>query len=207
MNMIYGNRRGAGAAVFFTRVPVSFEQGIYGEIREAGTGDDLVYGRFTNRPLSRRQTSDDDSLEDRDPDLYRAYNEIAAGVEAAMGNLPQEVESAYVSEGGSRSIYILQTKRMEFGGGPTERFHESCRMESSIIGRGIGVHGGALSGIATFSVSPDHIRSLKENSGQPVVLLRRETSTDDVSVMSEINGIVTSIGGATSQRGHTLSEI
>jgi pyruvate,orthophosphate dikinase len=198
MNMIYGNRRGSGASVFFTRIPVSFERGIYGEIREAGTGDDLVYGHFTNRPLSRRQTLRDDSLEDRDPDLYRAYNEIALRVEDAMGGLPQEVESAYVMEGDRRLIYILQTKRMEFGTGSAERFDDSCRMESSVIGRGIGVHGGALSGIVTFTASPEHIRTLKEDSQQPVILLRKETSTDDVSVMSVIDGIITSAGGATS---------
>ena len=198
MNMIYGNRRGSGASVFFTRIPVSFERGIYGEIREAGTGDDLVYGRFTNRPLSRSQTSHNDSLEDRDPDLFKAYNEIALRVEDAMGGLPQEVESAYVMEGDRRSIYILQTKRMEFGTGSAERFDDSCRMESSVIGRGIGVHGGALSGIVTFTASPEHIRKLKEDSRQPVILLRRETSTDDVSVMPAIDGIITSIGGATS---------
>jgi len=198
MNMIYGNRRGSGASVFFTRIPVSFGRGIYGEIREAGTGDDLVYGRFTNRPLSRRQTSRDDSLEDRDPDLYRAYNEMALRVEDAMGGIPQEVESAYVMEGNRRLIYILQTKRMEFGTGSAERFDDSCRMESSVIGRGIGVHGGALSGIVTFTASTEHIRKLKEDSQQPVILLRRETNTDDVSVMPGIDGIITSIGGATS---------
>ncbi|MBI4849669.1 MAG: hypothetical protein HY808_14055 [Nitrospirae bacterium] len=198
MNMIYGNRLGSGASVFFTRIPVSFKKGIYGDIREAGTGDDLVYGRFTNRALSRLQTANGDSLEDRDPDLYRAYSELALKVEEAMGHLPQEVESAYVVEGGKRLIYILQTKRMEFRSGSSERFHDSCRMESSIIGRGIGVHGGALSGIATFTASPDHIRKLEENSRQPVILLRRETSTDDVSVMSEIKGTITAVGGATS---------
>lgn len=198
MNMISGNRRGSGAAVFSTRIPGSFKQGIYGEIREAGTGDDLVYGRFINRPLSRQQTSNSDSLEDRDPKLFRAYNEISGRVEDAMGNLPPEVESAFVMEGGRKLIYILQTKRMESRSASIKKFHDSCRIESSIIGRGIGVHGGALSGIATFKASADHIRNLKENSRQPVILLRRETSTDDVSVMLVINGIITSIGGATS---------
>jgi len=71
-------------------------------------------------------------------------------------------------------------------------------MESSVIGRGIGVHGGALSGIVTLTASTEHIRKLKEDSQQPVILLRRETNTDDVSVMPGIDGIITSIGGATS---------
>jgi pyruvate,orthophosphate dikinase len=198
MNMVYANRRGSGASVFFTRIPISLAQGIFGEMREAATGDDLVYGRFTNRPLSRQQTSGGDSLEERDPELFRAYNELSARVETAMGNLPQEVESAYVTEGDRRLIYVLQTKRMEFRRGPTERFHASCAMESSVVGRGIGVHGGALSGAAIFTASPEHIRKLKESLKQPLILLRKETSTDDVSAFPEISGIATSVGGVTS---------
>jgi pyruvate,orthophosphate dikinase len=71
-------------------------------------------------------------------------------------------------------------------------------MDSKILGRGIGVHGGALSGVVTFSLSPDEVRKLKEREKRPVILLRRETSTDDVSLMPEIDGMVTAAGGATS---------
>ena len=65
-------------------------------------------------------------------------------------------------------------------------------MESNIIGRGVGVHGGALSGIATFSASPDRIDSIKEETGMPVILLRKSSSTNDFSLMPHIYGIVTS---------------
>jgi len=198
MSMVYGNREGSGAAVFFTRVPVSFEKGIFGEVRETATGDDLVYGHFMNRPLAQSQTNHGDSLQDLDPQLYRLFCETAEKVEDAMGGLPQEVESAYVTEGDKRRIYVVQTKRMEFRRGPTEKFQESCKMESSVIGRGIGVYGGALSGVACFSASPADIAKLKLRANKPVILLRKETDTEDVAAMPSINGIVTSIGGATS---------
>lgn len=71
-------------------------------------------------------------------------------------------------------------------------------MESNIIGRGVGVHSGALSGVAVFSASVEGIKQLKERSGQPVILIRKETNTDDVSLMPEVDGIITAIGGATS---------
>ncbi len=71
-------------------------------------------------------------------------------------------------------------------------------LTSNVIGRGIGVHGGALNGIVSFSDSVDYIRSLKKRFNQPIMLLRKETSTNDVSLMPEIDGIITSIGGATS---------
>lgn len=116
-----------------------------------------------------------------------------------MGGLPQEVEVTYVrGPDGERVIYVLQTKRMEFHRGFTKRFDDICRMESNIIGRGTGVHGGALSGVATFSSSPEQVRRLKNEAGLPVILLRSMASTDDVSLMPEIDGIITAGGGVAS---------
>ncbi len=199
MQMIYGNDRDAGAAVFFTRKPFTMEEKIYGEIREAATGDDIVYGRINNRPLSRDQNGGGRiSLEETDPSLFRLFNEIAARVEDTMGGLPQEVESAYIRRGDTTEIYILQTKRMEFHRGYTDRFHEVCRMESNIVGRGTGVHGGALSGIASFSEDPAVLKRLREEYEMPLILLRTDTSTDDASLMPELDGLITAHGGATS---------
>jgi pyruvate,orthophosphate dikinase len=198
--MILANSRNAGASVFFTRKPDSFHKGVYGETRRMATGDDIVYGKLSSRPLSRDQvTEENESLEQFDPELFRLHLDTAEKVEKAMGGIPQEVEAAYISnERGEKELYILQTKRMEFHRGYTEKFQDICRMESSIIGRGIGVHGGALSGIATLSNNPEHIRKLRSDYNEPVILLRHETSTDDVALMPEIDGIITSVGGATS---------
>ncbi|RJQ13311.1 MAG: hypothetical protein C4560_14585 [Nitrospiraceae bacterium] len=198
MQMIYGNKRGAGAAVFFTRKPQGLEKGIYGEIRESATGDDIVYGRMINRPLAREQSDRGDSLEENDPALFNLYREVSDKIEAAMGGIPQEVESVYVTGDGKRAIYILQTRRMEFHRGLTKKFHEICKMESNVIGRGVGMNGGALSGVAAFAAAPGRVRRLRDDTKQPIILLRKETSTQDVSVMPEIDGIVTSVGGATS---------
>lgn len=197
MPMVYGNRIGAGSAVFFTRKPRTLQKGIYGEIREAATGDDIVYGRYMNRAIS----SDDgslDSLEVTDKDLFKGYHNLASEIEAAMDGIPQEVETVYVRGSEAAEIFVLQTKRMEFHKGLTKKFHDICKMESSIIGRGIGMHGGALSGTVTFSMDPEYIRNLKLVSEQPVILLRNETSTEDVSVMPAVDGIITATGGATS---------
>jgi pyruvate,orthophosphate dikinase len=189
MQMIYGNDKKSGASVFFTRKPVSYLKGIYGETREMSTCDDIVYGKLSNRPLSKDMAADGQSLEEVDPELFKKHEELAAEIEAAMGGLPQEVESTYIT---GKKIYVLQTKRMEFLKGPTEKFHDICRMESGIIGRGLGVHGGALSGIAVL------IKKIKEDFDQPVILMTKETSTDDVSLMPEIDGIITAVGGVSS---------
>jgi pyruvate,orthophosphate dikinase len=200
MQMIYGNDTGSGASVFFTRKPFSHLKGIYGETRERATGSELVYGRSLNQPITRQQAfGGQKSLEETDLELFRMHEELAFVIETAMRGLPQEVEVTYTKQADyQRVIYVLQTRRMEFHRGFVRRFDDICRMESRVIGRGAGVFGGALSGIATFSDDPARIREIKKERNLPVILLRKEASTDDVLLMPEVDGIITATGGATS---------
>jgi pyruvate,orthophosphate dikinase len=131
--------------------------------------------------------------------LFNQHRELAKKIEQAMGGLPQEVEVTYTREpDGSRAISVLQTRRMESGAGYVSAFDEICNMEPQIIGRGVGAHGGAVSGVASFARTPEQALRLAQESGMPVVLLRTTASTDDVSLMPMIRGIVTSSGGVTS---------
>ena len=200
MQMVCGNVAGSGASVFFTRIPPWFEKGIYGDTREAATGDDLVSGQLMSRPLSKMQAMEGQaSLEETDPALYARHVELASKVEEAMRGLPQEVEATYVRvPGGERIIYLLQTKRMEFHRGFVKRFDDICDMKSHVLGRGVGVHGGALSGVAALSSSREEIGKIRASTGMPIILLRNAASTDDVSLMDLVDGIVTASGGATS---------
>jgi phosphoenolpyruvate synthase/pyruvate phosphate dikinase len=198
--MIHANQKGSGASVFFTRRESSEEKGMYGDTREAATGDDLVRGRFVSRPLSiQNETGAENSLERIDPELFRMHELLSGKVEQAMGGLPQEVEAAYTTRpDNKRTIYILQTKRLEFNPEERDLYEEICRLEAVRIGVGIGVNGGMLSGTATFSDSADDIREIKKKTGLPVVLLRRFSSAEDVSLMPYVDGILTAAGGATS---------
>lgn len=200
MEMVCGNAVGAGASVFFTRRPDTLEKEIYGDTMEEVTGVDLVYGRYVSRPISRKQArSDRKSLEETDPPLFKLHSETAAKIEEAMGGLPQEVEITYTKTGdGGKVIDVLQTRRMEFHRGFTKRFSDVCRMQERIIGRGAGVHGGALSGIAAFSSFKEQIETLRGRYGMPVILLRNSASTEDVSLMPEVTGVITAGGGVAS---------
>jgi pyruvate,orthophosphate dikinase len=200
MQMIYGNDAASGTSVFFTRKPFSHLKGIYGETRERATGSELVYGRSLNQPITRQQAfGGQKSLEESDPELFQMHEGLAFRIEQAMRGLPQEVEVTYTKRpDGQRAIYVLQTRRMEFHRGLIRRFDDICGMESRVIGRGAGVFGGALSGIATFSDDPVRIREIKKERNLPVVLLRKEASTDDVLLMPEVDGIIAATGGATS---------
>ncbi|MEJ2192852.1 MAG: PEP-utilizing enzyme [Nitrospirota bacterium] len=194
MQMVYGNQKEAGASVFFTRNPRTLGREVYGETMEQATGDELVYGRSAGRPIARWQG--EGSLEETDRELFELHARAARRVEEAMGGIPEEVEAAYRRREGR--LYVLQTKRMEFRSRETDRFHEVCRMESNIVGRGIGVYGGALSGAATFARTVEELRGLREKAERPLILIRKETSTRDVALLAEVQGILTAVGGAAS---------
>jgi pyruvate,orthophosphate dikinase len=200
MKMIYGNDRGSGTSVFFTRKPFSLERGVYGDTKETATGGDLVYGKYTNRPLAREQAFDTmKSLEEIDPPLFLLHERLGEQIEEVMGGLPQEVEATYTRRSdGERLIYVLQTRRMEVHRGVGKRFDDVCKLGSSVIGRGVGVHGGALSGTATFSSSKEQIEKLRNEFNLPIILLRRMASTNDVSVMADVDGIIAAAGGVAS---------
>ncbi len=200
MGMVSGNQTGGGATVFFTRNPYTREPIIFGETREQASGSDLASGRKSGRPLSRMQvTRGRQSLEESDPGLYRLHQGLARAIEDAFDGLPQEVEVTFTRDAQGRPIlYVLQTRRMEYSERLIDTFDEICRMESRVIGRGIGASGGALSGVASFAGSPGQAGMLSRNSGMPVILIRKTANTDDVSLMPVIGGIITASGGVTS---------
>jgi pyruvate,orthophosphate dikinase len=162
MPMLQANSKEAGASVFFTRDPKTFRPIPYGETKRASTGDDIVYGSHLSLPLSRVQATDEPYLEEEEPDLYGLHAEVAQQVEAAMDGVPQEIEAAYLRQNDQWKLFVLQTRAMEFYHNQVDRFHEVCRMESNILARGIGVHGGALSGVVTFEKDTETLMNLKK---------------------------------------------
>jgi pyruvate,orthophosphate dikinase len=199
MEMVSGNQAGAGASIFFTRNPHTLAQGISGETKEYASGDDLASGRTSGRPLSRSQAASGQSLEEKDPELYRLHQDTARVIEEVFEGLPQEVEATYTNDASGKYILsVLQTRRMEPGERFVKKFDEICKMESQVIGHGIGASGGALSGVASFAASRDQIEMLKKETGLPVILIRRTANTNDVALMPFIKGIVTAGGGVTS---------
>ncbi len=186
--------------MFFTRNPSTHEPVIFGEMREQASGSDLASGRRSGRPLSRMQaTTGEQSLEESDPALYQQHQALARAIEDAFDGLPQEVEVTFNRDAQGRPmLYVLQTRRMEYSEKLIDTFDAICRMESRVIGHGIGASGGALSGVASFADSAGQAEALGRNSGMPVILIRKTANTDDVSLMPVIRGIITASGGVTS---------
>jgi pyruvate,orthophosphate dikinase len=76
-------------------------------------------------------------------------------------------------------------------------FVESQTLASAHLGKGVGVSGSALSGRAVFT--EENIRMLrKTDPGTPLILIRQDTVPEDIKVVSQSDGLLTSRGGQTS---------
>jgi len=66
-----------------------------------------------------------------------------------------------------------------------------------LTGRGIGIGGGALTGILTFDMN-DLKESIKNNPDEKLILVRPDTVPDDIPMIFRCDGLITGKGGATS---------
>ena len=87
-----------------------------------------------------------------------------------------------------------------------KRFKDTKVLQSSILGTGIGVHGGALCGRAVYSEA-DIKRFRSEEPKTPLILVRPDTVPDDVGVLLQVEGLLTAKGGSTSHAAVTIPQL
>ena len=85
-------------------------------------------------------------------------------------------------------------------------FADPEAMENRDIGTGIGVSGGALSGVVAFGAGD--VRRLREvNSEAAVILLRPDTVPEDIGLVLSVDGLLTARGGFTSHAAVTAKRL
>jgi pyruvate, orthophosphate dikinase len=217
VTMVFGNMGGdSGTGVAFTRDPNTGEKSLYGEYLTNAQGEDVVAGVRTPEKISH--------LRDELPEVYAQFEEIAGTLEShyremqdleftiERGTLymlqtrsgkrtaPAAVKIAVdmVNEGVITKEEALQ--RVDPGQIVQlllPRFDEAAkeRLADRLLGKGLNASPGAAVGQAIFD--PDRAVEAKE-AGNPVILVRIETSPDDVHGMLAARGVLTARGGATS---------
>jgi pyruvate, orthophosphate dikinase len=214
--MVYGNMGDDSATgVCFTRNPSTGENKLYGEFLINAQGEDVVAGIRT--PL------DIGSLKEVMPESYEELNSIGKNLEKHYGNM-QDIEFT-IQKG---TLYILQTRTGKRTGHAAIRIANEMVDEghidkkravkmmvepghldqllhpqideknvdsTSVIGKGLPASPGAAVGKVVFS--SEKAEESAQN-GDPVILVRIETSPEDVGGMSAAEGILTSRGGMTS---------
>ncbi len=211
--MVFGNMGlDSGTGVAFTRNPSTGEKALYGEYLMNAQGEDVVAGIRTPLPIS--------SLASENPAIYDEFVRIANVLESHYGDM-QDIE--FTIERGK--LYILQTRngkrtapaairvavelceegyigkeeaitRIEPGQLDQllhRRMDPDAKLE--VIAKGLPASPGAASGKIVFDA--DDAEKLGK-SGEKVILVRTETTPDDINGIVQAQGILTSRGGMTS---------
>ena len=223
--MVFGNMGETSATgVAFTRDPATGENVFYGEYLANAQGEDVVAGIRTPQHLTiaGREKSGDDkpSLEEAMPEIFAQLVDVYQRLEAHYRDM-QDIEFT-VQQG---RLYILQTrsgKRTAKAAlkiavdmaeeGLIEKAEAVARVdpasldqllhptldpdaERRVIAVGLPASPGAASGKIAFSADEAEARAAQE---EKVILVRVETSPEDIHGMHAAQGILTSRGGMTS---------
>ncbi|CAK8720212.1 Phosphoenolpyruvate synthase [Candidatus Electronema halotolerans] len=204
--MVYGNRNfKAGSGVLFTAHPYRKVRrvALWGDYASGDQGEDIVSGLVTSYPISMEQAEldgrpEEDTLERKFPAIYERLLSISRDLVYTKGWNPQEIEFTF--EGPApEQLHILQTRDM-ITIKKKEHFRvfvESAEQQAAVLGKGIGVSGSALSGLAVFT--DENIRQLRqEQPDMPLILIRQDTVPEDIKEISLADGLLTARGGQTS---------
>ncbi|PPD01428.1 MAG: pyruvate, phosphate dikinase [Hyphomicrobium sp.] len=221
--MVFGNLGDHSATgVAFTRNPSTGEKTIFGEYLANAQGEDVVAGIRTPQPLTRQSAdvADDASLEAFMPSAFAELEQIFARLEAHYRDM-QDVE--FTIQNGR--LWILQTRSGKrtteaalriaaemAGEGVITQDEAVLRVDpmaldqllhpaidptadNDVIAKGLPASPGAASGEIVFHA--EMAVALKAK-GKDVILVRAETSPEDVHGMHAAVGVLTARGGMTS---------
>ena len=213
-SMAFGNMGDdCGTGVAFTRDPATGEKKLMGEFLTNAQGEDVVAGVRTPMPIAE--------MENKFPEAFKQFVEVCNILENHYHDM-QDME--FTVEHGQ--LYMLQTRNgkrtapaalqiavdLVAEGHKTEaeavlmidprnldtllhpQFDAKALKAATPIGRGLGASPGAACGQIVFSA--EDAESWK-NAGKKVVLVRLETSPEDITGMKAAQGILTVRGGMT----------
>lgn len=210
--MVLGNiDDDSGTGVAFTRNPQTVEPGIalHGDFTLCSQGEDVVGGLVYPLPVSERQREARPvdrgiSLEKDFPGIYAALLEYAEDLVQRKGFGHQELEFTFESKE-PKDLYILQTRDFIVHHEPKMPVFKSGT-DLEVIGRGVGVGGGAMNGIVVFDMK-DLEECSRRCPGEKRILVRPDTVPDDIDMIFECEGLLTSRGGATSHAALTAARL
>jgi len=213
--MVFGNKgETSGTGVVFSRNPANGDNEIYGEYLMNAQGEDVVAGIRTPLPISK--------LKDQNPTIYKEFEDIVNKLESHYRDM-QDMEIT-IEEG---KLYFLQTRNgkrtaqaalkiavdlVEEGMLSKEEailkvepkqldtllhpaFYTEDLKKAEPIGKGLPASPGAACGKIAFTANEAKDRAAL---GEDVVLVRLETSPEDIEGMVAAKGILTVRGGMTS---------
>ena len=223
VSMVYGNMGETSATgVAFTRNPSTGENGFYGEYLINAQGEDVVAGIRTPQPVNEfsKKNPEDFSLEKAMPSVYKDLLEYAGLLEKHYKDM-LDLEFT-IQEGVLYMLQVRTGKRTAKAAvkiavdmvkeGMIDKKTAVLRIDpysiaqlmypavdlsakKDVIAKGLPASPGAASGEVVFSAEEAEEEVKK---GKKVILVRMETSPEDIHGMSVAEGILTARGGMTS---------
>lgn len=214
--MVYGNRgNNCGTGVAFTRNPSTGEKKLYGEYLINAQGEDVVAGIRTPQDI--------ETLKDEMPEVYDEFKKIADKLEKHYKDM-QDME--FTIESGK--LFMLQTRNgkrtaqaalkiavdLVNEGMLTKEeallkveprqldqllhpmFDQKSLKEGKVIAKGLAASPGAATGKIYFTA--EDVVNAKKAGEKEILLVRLETSPEDIEGMNDASGILTIRGGMTS---------
>tara|TARA_B100001540_G_scaffold148312_1_gene131557 strand:- start:552 stop:3146 length:2595 start_codon:yes stop_codon:yes gene_type:complete len=220
-SMVFGNlNEKSGTGVAFTRFPSTGKNKLYGEYLMNAQGEDVVAGIRTPFPIGMHEKNTQPSLEEVNSALYKEIKDIADKLEMHYKDV-QDIEFTIEDS----VVYILQTRsakrtaqasvkiavdmhnenlltkeeaiNMVDANQITSVLHPQFKesSERDLFEKGLNASPGAAVGVIVFD--PD-TAELEAQKGRKVILVRDETSPEDIHGMFSSVGILTTKGGMTS---------
>ena len=215
--MVFGNMgETSGTGVAFTRNPSTGEKGIYGEYLINAQGEDVVAGVRTPQPITK--------LKEDLPDCYRQFIELATKLEnhyrdmqdmeftiqegklyflqtrngkrtakAAIQIACDLVDEGMITE--DEAVMRIEAKSLDQLLHPA--FNEEALKNGEVIGSALPASPGAAAGYVVFTAEEAKKQGIG-GKGDRVILVRLETTPEDIEGMVASQGILTGRGGMTS---------
>ncbi|WP_295751221.1 pyruvate, phosphate dikinase [uncultured Oscillibacter sp.] len=214
-SMAFGNMGDdCGTGVAFTRNPATGEKKLFGEFLTNAQGEDVVAGVRTPMPISEMADKFPEAFSQFEnvckilEDHYRDMQDMEFTVEAGKLYMLQtrngkrtpaaalKIACDLVDEGmidEKKAVAMIEPRSLDTLLHP--QFDAAVLKKTEVIGKALGASPGAASGKIVFSAE-----DAKEwaNRGEKVVLVRLETSPEDIEGMKAAQGILTVRGGMTS---------
>ena len=214
--MVFGNMGDtSGTGVAFTRNPSTGEKGIFGEYLINAQGEDVVAGVRTPQPITR--------LEQDMPECFKQFMEIATKLEDHYRDMQDmeftiedkklyflqtrngkrtaqaalQIACDLVDEGKitpKEAVMRIEAKSLDQLLHPT--FDPESLKKGEVIGHGLPASPGAGAGKVYFTA--EDAKKHHEETGDRVILVRLETSPEDIEGMHASEGVLTVRGGMTS---------
>ncbi|MBW6397221.1 pyruvate, phosphate dikinase [Roseomonas sp. HJA6] len=220
--MVFGNMGDdCATGVCFTRDPSTGENVFYGEYLVNAQGEDVVAGIRTPQPMSKERAKPGEKpMEEVMPGAYAELVKVRQTLERHYADM-QDIEFTVQSN----KLYMLQTRNGKRTAAASLKIAVDMAQEGLIdhaeavkrvnpaaldqllhptldpkaprkhLSKGLPASPGAASGIVVFSADEAEARAQK---GESVILVRIETSPEDIHGMHAAKGILTTRGGMTS---------